>query len=148
MNPDSLRGLRWGLSANGVDDRCTVHAGDNADHLPSLAGCADRVHLGLLPTSEGAWASGAKALRIEGGCMHIHANVKEERVESEGNRILASIREILGVMPELTHVEQVKCMHRGCCIRCMTSVSQRGDRSGRMWSHAHVSSRRSASIDP
>ena len=60
------------------------------------------------PTSEGAWASGAKALRIEGGCMHIHANVKEERVESEGNRILASIREILGVMPELTHVERVK----------------------------------------
>ena len=108
MNPDSLRGLRWGLSANGVDDRCTVHAGDNADHLPSLAGCADRVHLGLSPTSEGAWASGAKALRIEGGCMHIHANVKEERVESEGNRILASIREILGVMPELTHVERVK----------------------------------------
>lgn len=38
--------------------------------------CADRINLGLIPTSEGSYETAANALKIEtGGYMHIHGNV-------------------------------------------------------------------------
>ena len=107
MNPDSLRGLRWGLSANGVDDRCTVHAGDNADHLPSLAGCADRVL--VCPRKGGL---GAEALRTEGG--YASMPMSRRRVESEG--IDPCIDPEILAMPELTQWSgQVVCTEGVAC---------------------------------
>ncbi|KAH8061693.1 hypothetical protein JL720_13394 [Aureococcus anophagefferens] len=52
--PRTAEALRRNLIANGVDaSRYAVHAGDNAAAAPKLAGLADRVSLGLTPTSRG-----------------------------------------------------------------------------------------------
>jgi tRNA G37 N-methylase Trm5 len=42
----------------------------------NLVGIADRVSLGLLPSSEGGWRTAIKALKDDtGGWLHIHGNV-------------------------------------------------------------------------
>jgi tRNA G37 N-methylase Trm5 len=49
---------------NGVDGRCKVLDGDNRAFAP--AAVADRVLLGLLPSSESGWATAVRALRPSG----------------------------------------------------------------------------------
>ena len=78
LNPDSVVALRRGLVANGVADRCTVHPGDNQLSAPKLAGTCDRVHLGLIPSSELAWPLACDALRRDKpGMLHVHAKDDE-----------------------------------------------------------------------
>ena len=78
LNPDSVLALRRNLQANGVADRCTVLPGDNADSAPALRGLADRVNLGLLPSSEPGWGLAVAALKdATGGWLHVHENVAE-----------------------------------------------------------------------
>lgn len=72
---DALLALRSSLEANGVASRCTVHPGDNADALPSFRAQADRISLGLIPSSEKAWPLAVAALKPAGGWLHVHANV-------------------------------------------------------------------------
>ena len=50
-----LAGLRAGAAANAIEDRLTVHEGDNRKTLANLRAQADRCHLGLLPSSEPVW---------------------------------------------------------------------------------------------
>ena len=52
-----------GCGKNCVEDRITIHEGDNKLSLPKLEGIADRCHLGLLPSSEGAWFDALKCLK-------------------------------------------------------------------------------------
>lgn len=48
----------------------------------NLVDMFDRVSLGLLPSSEGGWRTGVKALlRKAGGWLHIHANVPYHEVD-------------------------------------------------------------------
>ena len=47
---DALIALRHNLRANGVEERCTVYAGDNAASLPFFEATAHRVNLGLIPS--------------------------------------------------------------------------------------------------
>ena len=82
INPASLEGLRRGAALNGIEDRLTVHPGDNASTLPALKGLADRCHMGLLPSSEAVWESGLLTLKPTGGMLHVHMNVEEEHIES------------------------------------------------------------------
>jgi tRNA wybutosine-synthesizing protein 3 len=49
-NPEALKAIRYNLVSNNVADRCTVFEGDNRKLAPK--GVADRVLLGLIPTSE------------------------------------------------------------------------------------------------
>ena len=79
MTPKSLEGLSLGLEMNQVHDRCTIHAGDNKDTLPLLEGVADRVVLGLLPSSEASWKLAARSLKPSGGCIHVHMNIHENQ---------------------------------------------------------------------
>ncbi|XP_045176424.2 tRNA wybutosine-synthesizing protein 2 homolog [Mercenaria mercenaria] len=73
-NPDAVEALRRNLSMNGVEDKCTVHLGDNKQVCPE--GVADRVNLGLIPSSREGWPVACAALRPDtGGIMHIHYNV-------------------------------------------------------------------------
>ncbi|MDG1537977.1 MAG: hypothetical protein P8Q85_05425 [Candidatus Poseidoniaceae archaeon] len=81
LNPASIAGLQWGANANGVEEKLTVHQGNNQDTLPSLKGLADRCHLGLLPSSEAAWAHALACLKPTGGMLHIHMNAEKERIE-------------------------------------------------------------------
>ena len=66
------------FQANHVEDRCTVHHGDNRTVCPRNV--ADRVNLGLLPTAEMSFKTACAALKLEtGGMLHIHENVRTEK---------------------------------------------------------------------
>jgi tRNA wybutosine-synthesizing protein 3 len=71
-NPEAVKALRWGLDANGVGDRCTIHEGDNRITTQSLGGMADRVFLGLLPSSEEGLEMALGVLSPSGGTLHVH----------------------------------------------------------------------------
>ena len=71
-NPEAVKALRWGLEANGVGDRCTIHEGDNRITAQSLGGVADRVFLGLLPSSEEGLEVAMGVLSPSGGTLHVH----------------------------------------------------------------------------
>ncbi|OWF54180.1 tRNA wybutosine-synthesizing protein 2 homolog [Mizuhopecten yessoensis] len=72
-NPDAVDALRKTLALNSVSDRCTIHQGDNRETCPR--NIADRVNLGLIPSSEEGWPVACRALRSTGGYLHIHSNV-------------------------------------------------------------------------
>ncbi|XP_013925340.1 PREDICTED: tRNA wybutosine-synthesizing protein 2 homolog [Thamnophis sirtalis] len=74
-NPHAVEALQKNLQLNGVQDRCHVHQGDN--RKVELRDVADRVNLGLIPTSEEGWPVACQVLRKDvGGVLHIHQNVE------------------------------------------------------------------------
>ena len=81
INPNSIEALAWSANKNGVEEKLTIHQQDNRATLRQLAGCADRVLLGYLPSSEATWKPAVEALKPQGGTLHIHMNVEEERIE-------------------------------------------------------------------
>lgn len=81
LNPESIKALNWAAEKNDVSQSITIHKGDNQSTLPSLRGIADRVLLGLLPSSEAAWKPAISTLKEQGGSLHIHMNVEEEHIE-------------------------------------------------------------------
>ncbi|KAK9056395.1 hypothetical protein SSX86_027485 [Deinandra increscens subsp. villosa] len=111
-NPHAIEALRRNLEANGVADRCVVLEGDNGVTAPK--GVADRVNLGLLPSSEGSWATAVRALRSKGGMMHVHGNVKDSEEHSWTEQVSKSIKEISRRTEgynwdvSVEHVERVK----------------------------------------
>jgi tRNA wybutosine-synthesizing protein 3 len=82
INPLSIQGLSWGIQKNNVEHIVDVHAGDNLQNLPQFFETADRCILGLLPSSESVWELCFDCLKQQGGVLHIHMNVEEERIES------------------------------------------------------------------
>ncbi|XP_071956278.1 tRNA wybutosine-synthesizing protein 2 homolog [Antedon mediterranea] len=72
-NPNAIAALKRNLVLNKVQDRCTVYEGDNRQICPSEV--ADRVNLGLIPSSGAGWPVACKALKKKGGILHIHGNV-------------------------------------------------------------------------
>ncbi|KAM7000273.1 tRNA wybutosine-synthesizing protein 2 homolog [Tautogolabrus adspersus] len=73
-NPDAVQALRKNLVSNRVSDRCTVHQGDNRQL--QLSDVADRVNLGLIPSSKDSWPVACRLLKKStGGILHIHQNV-------------------------------------------------------------------------
>ncbi|KVH89619.1 Kelch-type beta propeller [Cynara cardunculus var. scolymus] len=110
-NPHAIEALRRNLEANSVADRCVVLEGDNRVMAPK--GVADRVNLGLLPSSEGSWEIAVRALRSNGGMMHVHGNVKDKEEESWTKQVSKSIKEISRSEGydwdvSIEHVERVK----------------------------------------
>ncbi|OMO76800.1 tRNA transferase Trm5/Tyw2 [Corchorus capsularis] len=110
-NPHAMEALKRNLQLNSVSDRCIVLEGDNRITAPK--GVADRVCLGLLPSSEGSWVTAVRALRSEGGILHVHGNVKDTEEESWTKHVSKSIYEIArseGHRWEVSvdHVERVK----------------------------------------
>uniref|UniRef100_A0A8D0CB45 tRNA wybutosine-synthesizing protein 2 homolog n=1 Tax=Salvator merianae TaxID=96440 RepID=A0A8D0CB45_SALMN len=74
-NPHAVEALQKNLELNGVQDQCLIHQGDN--RKLELTNVADRVNLGLIPTSEEGWAVACQVLRKDkGGVLHIHQNVE------------------------------------------------------------------------
>ncbi|KAK1304759.1 tRNA wybutosine-synthesizing protein 2/3/4 [Acorus calamus] len=98
-NPHAIEALRRNVQANSVAERCIILEGDNRDTAPR--GVADRVCLGLLPTSEASWCIAVRALRPEGGILHVHGNVNdsEEVAWSEYvNKTISGISRIEGII--------------------------------------------------
>jgi len=81
INPDSIAYLRWNLGKNAVEERCTILEGDNAITMSELKGIADRVHLGLIPSSELSWKNAVKCLKEEGGIIHVHMNHNSKEIQ-------------------------------------------------------------------
>jgi len=97
MNPDSITALRAGLELNGVAEQCTIHEGDNQDTAPALAGIADRVLLGLLPSSETAWPLAVRCLKPAGGVLHVHMNVVDRNsgdIDTWAEQTLGAFRDL------------------------------------------------------
>ncbi|XP_043692125.1 tRNA wybutosine-synthesizing protein 2/3/4 [Telopea speciosissima] len=128
-NPHAIEALRRNVEVNSVADRCIILEGDNRVIPPK--GVADRVCLGLLPTSEGSWLTAVRALRSEGGILHIHGNVKDSEEQLWPEHIVKSINDIIksdGYCWEVSiqHVERVKwygphIRHLVADVRCKTS---------------------------
>ncbi|XP_010538959.1 PREDICTED: tRNA wybutosine-synthesizing protein 2/3/4 isoform X2 [Tarenaya hassleriana] len=91
-NPHAFEALRRNIEANSVSDRCIVLEGDNRITAPK--GVADRVCLGLIPTSEGSWVTAVQALRPEGGVLHVHGNVKDSDESLWCQHVSESINQI------------------------------------------------------
>ena len=81
INPNSIKALAWAAKKNGVDSKLSIHRQDNRITLRNLKGTADRVVLGYLPSSEATWEGAIQALKPQGGTLHIHMNVEEERID-------------------------------------------------------------------
>ncbi|KAF1622497.1 hypothetical protein FQV09_0013246, partial [Eudyptes chrysolophus] len=97
-NGHAVEALRRNLALNGVQDRCRIHHGDSrqvssadrpwpprpcvASPSPPLSfqlelrNVADRVNLGLIPSSEQGWPVACRVLKGTGGVLHIHHNVE------------------------------------------------------------------------
>ncbi|KAG8385740.1 hypothetical protein BUALT_Bualt03G0076600 [Buddleja alternifolia] len=132
-NPHAVEALRRNLVSNSVADRCVVLEGDN--RLIAPKGVADRVCLGLIPSSECSWVTAVRALRDEGGMLHIHGNVKDTEEGSWTNHVLQSISDISkseGHIWDVSveHVERVKwyaphIRHLVLDVRCKLSDIER-----------------------
>ncbi|KAF5729052.1 Met-10+ like family protein / kelch repeat-containing protein putative isoform 1 [Tripterygium wilfordii] len=110
-NPHAIEALRRNIQANAVSDRCIILEGDNCMTAPK--GVADRVCLGLLPTSEGSWGTAVRALRREGGMLHVHGNVKDSEEDMWTELVQKSCHEIARAEGQcwevsIEHVERVK----------------------------------------
>ncbi len=61
------------------------------------SGVADRVNLGLVPSSEEGWITACRALKSDGGILHIHGNVtsrdKEHASQAFGSTLTFSSQE-------------------------------------------------------
>jgi len=100
LNPNSVMALKKAISRNKIDSsRCEIHGGDN--RKPSLklllANRADRVSLGLIPSSEDGWETALHALKPSGGMLHVHFNVKDgkENIQQWADELPARLRAIL-----------------------------------------------------
>ncbi|RLN06724.1 hypothetical protein BBO99_00001091 [Phytophthora kernoviae] len=112
-NPDSVAALRFNLERNHVADRCKVYLGDNRETAPTIGAVADRVNLGLLPTSEKAWPLAVQVLKPSGGWFHVHDNVAVEDRKAWEQRLVDTLNQFaqqFGKHWTITceHVEKVK----------------------------------------
>ncbi|RMB97829.1 hypothetical protein DUI87_25686 [Hirundo rustica rustica] len=74
-NGHAVEALHRSLVLNGVRDRCHIHSGDSRQL--QLRDVADRVNLGLIPSSEEGWPVACRVLKKHtGGVLHIHHNVE------------------------------------------------------------------------
>ncbi|NXT68406.1 TYW2 protein, partial [Chaetops frenatus] len=74
-NSHAVEALHRSLLLNGVRHRCRIHAGDSRQL--QLRDVADRVNLGLIPSSEEGWPVACRVLKKHtGGVLHIHHNVE------------------------------------------------------------------------
>ncbi len=73
-NPASVEALNNNLILNKCKEKCEILEGDN--RLTCPINVADRVNLGLIPSSEESWPTAVNALKLDtGGVLHIHGNV-------------------------------------------------------------------------
>jgi len=80
INPNSIEALEKALKLNQIEENMTIYPGDNQETLPKLGHLADRVFLGLLPSSQPVWGHAVNCLKQTGGFLHIHMNVEEEKI--------------------------------------------------------------------
>ena len=108
INPDSIMALRKGLKRNNVAERCSIYQGDNRQTMKELVGIADRVILGLIPSSMNTWGLAINCLKATGGIIHVHMNVHEDEIEEWTNKTVEWFATVSGKKVEALHLEDVK----------------------------------------
>ncbi|RWS08845.1 tRNA wybutosine-synthesizing protein 2-like protein [Dinothrombium tinctorium] len=99
-NPDAIEALNKNLILNGVSERCKTYVGDNRLVCPK--DIADRVYLGLIPTSKNSWQTACAALKQRsGGILHIHENVNSFGVKGKDSILNLWNQWALHVLDEL-----------------------------------------------
>lgn len=92
-NENAVEALKRNLKLNGVHKRCVIHEGDNMKF--PLRVVADRINLGLIPSSEAGWPVACAVLRSDkGGWLHVHGNVTSRLTDSEktaNDRIVSAL---------------------------------------------------------
>lgn len=82
-NINSVDALKHNMKRMKVENKCTVFYGDNRETVnnnPNLWKIADRVSLGLLPSSTMGWPLAVNVLKSSGGMIHVHENVMESNI--------------------------------------------------------------------
>mmetsp|Transcript_4519 Transcript_4519/g.8345 ORF Transcript_4519/g.8345 Transcript_4519/m.8345 type:complete len:517 (-) Transcript_4519:1596-3146(-) len=83
-NEHAANALEFNVMDNKVGDRTKIMVGDcrKLAKQHNLVNLADRVSLGLLPSSEGGWRTAIRALKNRcGGWLHVHGNVPVKEAE-------------------------------------------------------------------
>ena len=125
-NPNSVQALKINVEAarksmNSSNNsnklgECFIYQGDNRTTIEKnehLWGCADRISLGLLPSSTEGWPLAVKCLKKEGGILHVHENVRDEEIDQWVNDACKTFTNLFlkqGQYMDITclHIERVK----------------------------------------
>ncbi len=113
MTTASIEGLVKGLTANAVEGKCTIHQGDNQTTMPKLKGIADRVILGLLPSSEKTWSLASDCLKPKGGVIHVHMNIHNHELKTWPEQTKEYFANYSHRKTEIMHLEIVKSYSPG-----------------------------------
>ena len=68
-----------------------VLEGDNKATTLGMSDMADRVNLGLIPSSEDGYATAIRLLRAGGGWLHVHGNCEAARIEQWASDLVAKL---------------------------------------------------------
>ena len=81
--------------------------------MRGLKGIADRVILGLIPSSMNAWGLAIGCLKPSGGTIHVHMNVHEDEIEEWVEKTTEWFATVSGKNTTALHLEDVKqyCPH-------------------------------------
>ena len=85
-----------------------MHEGDSRLTSQSLEGVADRVFLGLLPSSEDGLEAALRVLKPDGGTLHVHGLAPSSDHASWAEEVVASasaIRPVSSISSELIRVK-------------------------------------------
>ena len=93
-NTNSFRALESNLKDNGVSERCSLYFGDNRVTADDLQGIADRVILGLLPSSQDGYSVAMRALSESGGVLHIHGVAPAKDHSSWADQVMDELQSI------------------------------------------------------
>jgi tRNA G37 N-methylase Trm5 len=113
-NPNALEALRRNLKWNRIgEDRYVLIEGDHRD-CP-LEDIADRVLLGLLPSSEQAWPGAVKCLKTQtGGLLHIHGNIQVGEEDGWKAHVIQTIQTLLSTIKKSpiwhVYIEHLECV--------------------------------------
>ncbi len=133
-NPAATEALRRNVVANNVQDVVTVFEGDNEQMREVAANAADRVMLGLIPSSERGWPVAVAVLKPTGGTMHVHGNIATSDASRAkwGAQVAAQIKALGAAQGKhwhvsCTHVEKVKSyaprvVHAVADIKCVPAA--------------------------
>lgn len=89
-NPNAVEALKRNLKLNKVEDKCKIYEGDNRLFCPKKI--ADRINLGLIPSSEKSWKVACEALKLSGGVLHLHGNVETKNSDINCNECIELIK--------------------------------------------------------
>lgn len=92
-SPDTAKALRKNIVDNGFQSQVDVYESDN--QIAPIGRVADRVSLGLTPTSRGGWPVACRVVSPTGAILHVHENHKvllksEDQESSKAERYRAS----------------------------------------------------------